>query len=157
MRVVLTGGTGYIGSAVLRQLLEQGHEVTAVVRSDASADIVRGAGAHPALGDLSDVAWFGAVLADADGAIHTADLGGAGDDAVLDAVESAFGGTDRPYLHTGGVWSWGSGAELTEESPLAPPALTAWRAAREARILDADVAAAVIGRASCRERVFSSV
>ena len=144
MRVVLTGGTGYIGSAVLRQLLEQGHEVTAVVRSDASADIVRGAGAHPALGDLSDVAWFGAVLADADGAIHTADLGGAGDDAVLDAVESAFGGTDRPYVHTGGVWSWGSGAELTEESPLAPPALTAWRAAREARILDADVAAAVI-------------
>ena len=147
MRVVLTGGTGYIGSAVLRRLLEQGHEVTAVVRSEASAAAVRDAGATPALGELSDAAWFGALLADADGAIHTADLGAAGDDAVLDAVESAFGGTDRPYVHTGGVWSWGSGAELTEESPLAPPALTSWRAAREARILEADVAASVIAPA----------
>jgi len=147
MHVVLTGGTGYIGSAVLRRLLEQGHTVTAVVRSEESADAVRSAGATPALGDVTDATWFAGVLADADGAIHTADLGGAGDDAVLDAVESALGGTSRPYVHTGGVWSWGSGADLTEESPLAPPALTSWRAAREARVLAADVAAAVIAPA----------
>lgn len=144
MRVVLTGGTGYIGSAVLRRLLEGGHEVTAVVRSDDSAALVREAGASAVLGDLSDVAWFSNVLADADGAIHAADLGGEGDDRVIDAVESAFGGTTRPYLHTGGIWSWGSGDDLSEESPLAPPALTAWRAAREARVLAADVTAAVI-------------
>lgn len=144
MRVVLTGGTGYIGSAVLRRLLEGGHDVTAVVRSDDSADAVREAGAHAELRDLSDAAWFAGILAAADGAIHTADLGGAGDDRVLDAVEAAFGGTGRPYLHTGGIWSWGSGADLTEQSPLAPPALTAWRADRESRVLNSDVAAAVI-------------
>lgn len=147
MRVVLTGGTGYIGSAVLRRLLERGHEVTAVVRSEASAEAVREAGAQPVVGDLADTSWFAGLLADADGAIHTADLGSAGDDLVLDAVEAAFGGSDRPYLHTGGVWSWGDGAQLTEESPLAPPALTAWRGAREARILSSDVAAAVISPA----------
>ncbi len=147
MHVVLTGGTGYIGSAVLRRLREQGHAVTAVVRSDAAADAVRAGGATPALGDLTDADWFAGVLAGAEGAIHTADLGGEGDDAVLDAVERAFGGSARPYLHTGGVWSWGSGAHLTEESPLAPPALTAWRAAREARVLASDVAAAVIAPA----------
>jgi len=147
MHVVLTGATGYIGSAVLQRLLERGHRVTAVVRSEASADAARAAGATPALGDLTDARWFGALLTDADGAIHTADLGAAGDDAVIDAVVAAFGGTSRPYLHTGGVWSWGSGAELTEESPLAPPALTAWRGAREARVLDSDVAAAVIAPA----------
>lgn len=144
MRVVLTGGTGYIGSAVLRRLLEQGHEVTAVVRSDEAADAVRDAGAQPALGDLTDVAWFTALLTETDGAIHAADLGAAGDDRVLDAVEAAFAGTGRPYVHTGGVWSWGDGAELTEQSPLAPPALTEWRGAREIRVLASDVAAAVI-------------
>jgi nucleoside-diphosphate-sugar epimerase len=147
MHVVLTGGTGYIGSAVLRRLREQGHEVTAVVRSHASAAAVREAGANPALGDLSDAGWLAALLADADGAIHTADLGGAGDDSVLDAVEAAFGGTTRPYVHTGGIWSWGSGDDITEESPLAPPALTSWREAREARVLASDVAAAVISPA----------
>lgn len=147
MRVVLTGGTGYIGSAVLRHLLDRGHEVTAVVRSDAAAESVREAGARPALGDLTDSVWFAAVLADADGAIHSADLGGEGDDAVLDAVESAFAGTARPYVHTGGIWSWGSGDDITEDSPLAPPALTSWRASREARVLASDVAAAVIAPA----------
>lgn len=147
MRVVLTGGTGYIGAAVLRRLLERGHEVTAVVRSDASADAVRQAGAQPALGNLGDAGWLASLLAGSDGAIHTADLGGAGDDTVIDAVVAAFGGTTRPYVHTGGIWSWGSGDDLTEDSPLAPPALTAWRAAREARLLASDAAAAVIAPA----------
>ena len=50
-------------------------------------------------------------------------------------------------MHTGGVWSWGSGADLTEESPLAPPALTAWRGEREARVLASDVHAAVVAPA----------
>ncbi|QEO10509.1 NAD-dependent epimerase/dehydratase family protein [Protaetiibacter larvae] len=144
MSVVLTGGTGYIGSAVLRRLVARGHEVVAVVRSDAAAEAVRAAGAEPAAGELTDREWLGALLVDADAAIHLADLGPEGDDAVLDAVIAAFSGTDRPYLHTGGVWTWGAGDDIREDDPGDPPALTAWRLARHERVLSAPVAAAVI-------------
>ncbi|HWR86102.1 MAG TPA: NAD-dependent epimerase/dehydratase family protein [Rhodoglobus sp.] len=146
MHVLLTGGTGYIGSSVLRRLLDQGHDVTAVVRSDESARAVRDAGAEPSVGDITDVAWLTELLRDADGAIHLAagDDSAAIDDAVLDAVIAAFAGTDKPFVHTGGIWSWGDNPEIHEHAPLAPPQLTAWRGEREQRILDADVHASVV-------------
>lgn len=148
MKILLTGGTGFIGSAVLRRLVEDGHEVTAVVRSADSADSVRAAGATPLEGDLHDSAWVAEQLRGHDGAVHTASPGDATspalDDAVVDAAVSAYAGTERPFVHTGGIWTYGSGADITEDTPPAPPALTAWRREREQRLLDSTVRATVI-------------
>lgn len=148
MKILLTGGTGFIGGAVLRRLVDDGHDVTAVVRSAGSAETVAAAGATALEGDLTDVAWLSATLREHDGAVHTASPGDSTspelDDAVVDAVVSAFGGTPKPFVHTGGVWTYGDGDALTERTAPAPPALTAWRREREQRLLDADVRATVI-------------
>ncbi len=148
MDVLLTGGTGYIGSVVLAQLVEAGHRVTAVVRSDSAAQRVTDAGATAALGDLTDHAWLTGQLAGVDAAIHTASPGDASspdfDGAVVAAVREAFGGTTKPYVHTSGLWIYGSGEGLDEDSPLNPPALTAWRPAVEQQVLDADLVASIV-------------
>jgi nucleoside-diphosphate-sugar epimerase len=148
MDVLLTGGTGYIGSRVLDQLRAAGHQVTAVVRSDSSAERVAAAGATPLVGDLTDTGWLTEQLRGADGAVHTAAPGDATgadfDRAVVAAVVSAFGGTAKPYVHTSGLWLYGSGVDLDEDSPLNPPALTAWRPEVEQQVLDADLVASIV-------------
>jgi nucleoside-diphosphate-sugar epimerase len=148
MRIVLTGGTGYIGSAVVRELVAGGHTVTALVRSDEAAGKARKNGAEAAVGDLFDVEWAAARLAEGDAAVHLAATGGADtvdfDKAVIAAAVQAFGGTSKPYVHTSGIWLWGDNADITEESPLAPPALTAWRVPVEQSVLDADLNATIV-------------
>lgn len=151
MKVLITGGTGYIGSAVLRRLVDDGHEVEAVVRSSTSAEAVSRAGAAALMHDVTDVDWLTRRLRSADAMIHTAspqDGGSAGfDDAVLDAVIAAYAGTPKPFLHTGGVWVWGDSDRITETSERRPAQLVAWRPARESRILDSAVRATVIAPA----------
>ena len=151
MKVLLTGGTGFIGSAVLARLIEGGHTVEAVVRNDDAARRVISAGAAAHVHDLTDVEWLSGLLRTVDAAIHTAapsdGSNAAFDDAVIDAVISAFSGTDKPFVHTGGIWSYGSGTDITEATPNNAPALTAWRQQRETRILVSPVTAAVIAPA----------
>ncbi len=151
MKVLLTGASGYIGSAVLRALVADGAEVDAVVRSESAAQSVRAAGGSPVLHDVTDTAWLTERLRGADAAIHTASpqdgSSAAFDDAVLDAVMAAFSGTAKPFVHTGGVWSFGDGTDITEQSAVRPPALTAWRAERERRILSSGMRASVIAPA----------
>ena len=67
MKVALTGATGFIGSHVLAELQDHGHEVTALVRDDAQADAVAASGATPAVVDLYDRPAVVGVLSDADG------------------------------------------------------------------------------------------
>jgi uncharacterized protein YbjT (DUF2867 family) len=67
MQVTLTGATGFIGSHVLADLQEHGHEVTALVRGDAQADTVAERGATPAMVDLYDRAAVASLLNEADG------------------------------------------------------------------------------------------
>ena len=127
MKILLTGATGLIGSSVLTALLAHGHEVVAIVRSDSSAKRASDAGATAVVGDISDATWFAEQLRGVDGAIHTASPGdetsATVDAAVVDAVIDAFGDTPKPYVHTGGIWVHGSGADLTEETPFAAPAI----------------------------------
>ncbi|GAA1525991.1 NAD-dependent epimerase/dehydratase family protein [Dactylosporangium maewongense] len=148
MNIALTGGTGYIGSVVLEQLVAAGHAVTALVRSDEAAEKVRKAGAEAAVGDLYDTAWTARLFAAADAVVHTAAPGDGSseqfDRAVVAAAVEALGGTGKPYVHTSGVWLYGSNADITEDSPLAPPALTAWRPAVERSVLDADLVATIV-------------
>ena len=148
MDVLLTGGTGYIGSVVLSQLREAGHSVRAVVRSDRAAEQVMAAGATAVQGDLTDSGWLAGQLREVDGAIHTASPGDATspafDRAVVAAAVAAFAGTTKPYVHTSGLWIYGSGVGLGEESPLDPPALTRWRPTVEAEVLDSDLVASIV-------------
>jgi nucleoside-diphosphate-sugar epimerase len=134
MKVLLTGATGYIGSAVLDHLISAGHEVTAPVRTAEAAVKVDASGGHGVVGDLADTAWLARQLSDVDSAIHLAALDPAGDDSLIGAVESAFGGTDKRFVYTGGVWVWGSGADITENDPFDAGDIIAWRIERFARV-----------------------
>jgi nucleoside-diphosphate-sugar epimerase len=149
MKVALTGATGYIGSHVLTELLEHGHEVTALVRDEARADAIAARGAKAAIVDLYDRPAMASLLADADGAIHTASPGDATtadlDSAVADAVIDAFAGTGKPYIEISGLWVYGDNTAITEESAFHAPALVAWKEPIERRVLGArDMRAVVI-------------
>ncbi|MEU3983808.1 NAD-dependent epimerase/dehydratase family protein [Streptomyces sp. NPDC026672] len=131
MHVFLTGGSGYVGSAVLRRLVGAGHRVTALVRSEESAAKVSAAGAGALFGDITDVAWLAERMAEGDGVIHTASPNDATseqvDRAVVQSAGRALGGTGKPYVHTSGMWVFGSGDRITEQSPFDPVAALAWR------------------------------
>ncbi|WP_295014963.1 NAD-dependent epimerase/dehydratase family protein [uncultured Microbacterium sp.] len=137
MKVLLTGATGYIGSSVLDRLLAEGHEVTALVRAADKARAAEQAGASLLVGDVTDAALVRDAADAADGVIHTASTP-EGDGPFIDAVLSAIGGSGKPFVHTGGIWSYGAGDDLTEQTPLDRAALTRWRGAGEEKVLGAD-------------------
>jgi len=141
MKVALTGATGFIGSHVLAELQEHGHEVTALVPDDAHANTVAGPGVRPVVVDLHDRPAVVDLLSDADGAIHTASPGDETsadlDSAVVDAAIEAFDGTGKPYLHITGAWVYGANPSITEKSPIDAPAMASWKEPIAQRVLDA--------------------
>jgi nucleoside-diphosphate-sugar epimerase len=141
MKVALTGATGFIGSHILAELREHGHEVTAVVRDEDQADIVTARGAKPTLVDLYDRPAVVSILSGADGAIHTASPGDETsanlDAAVVDAAIEGLAGTGKPCITISGTWIYGDNTSISEDSPLNAPALVAWKEPIERRILDA--------------------
>jgi nucleoside-diphosphate-sugar epimerase len=141
MKVTLTGATGFIGSHVVAELQDHGHEVLALVRDAEQADAITARGATAAVVDLYDRAAVVSELSKADGAIHTASPGdetsAALDSAVVDAAVDAFAGLGKPYIHISGLWIYGANSSITEDSRLDPPALVAWKEAIEQRVLDA--------------------
>lgn len=147
MRILLTGATGYIGSAVLDVLVEAGHEVTAVVRSERAAREVAERGATAVQGDVTDVGWFTSRLAESDAAIHTAapEHGApAFNDAVIEAAIRAYGHGGRRFVLTSGIWEYGAGGDLADDAALDPPQLVAWRVPLEERLLASGVDAAIV-------------
>jgi nucleoside-diphosphate-sugar epimerase len=141
MRVALTGSTGFIGSHILRELLDHGHEVTALVRDDAQSDVVTAQGAKAEVVDLYDRPGVVQLFADAGGAVHTASPGDATsadlDSAVVDAAIEAFDGTGKPYVQISGLWAYGDNTAITEDSPFNAPAMVAFRPPIESRVLGA--------------------
>jgi nucleoside-diphosphate-sugar epimerase len=140
MKVLLTGGTGYIGSRVLSRLLAAGHDVTALVRSEESA--ARLDGGTPLVGDLTDDLWLTGLIKEYDALIHTAAGGDGRDDeldfAVIEAAERSFSGSDSRLIITGGIWTYGSSSNITEDDEEKPPALTAWRLPGQDAVLAGD-------------------
>jgi nucleoside-diphosphate-sugar epimerase len=149
MKVVLTGATGFIGSHILTELQEHGHEVTALVRDSSQVSVVAGSGATPAVVDLYDRPAVVQLLSNADAAIHTASPGDATsanlDATVVDAALEAFAGSGKPFLDISGGWIYGSNPSISEESPIDAPPLVAWKEPIENRVLAAaDVRGVVI-------------
>ena len=114
MRVFVTGASGHIGSAVVPELLDNGHQVTGLARSDASAAALEAAGAQVHRGDLDDLDGLREAASAADGVIHLAfkhDLMLVGDWAgavdadlrVVEAIGSALAGSGKPFVGTGGT------------------------------------------------------
>jgi nucleoside-diphosphate-sugar epimerase len=141
MSIFLTGATGYIGSAVLRQLRLQGRDVTALVRTPDKAAKIEALGATAVIGDLRDSELLTEQAIASDGVIHLASPGDESsrdvDDAVVTAILAGLEGSDKRYVHTGGIWSWGASSDISEHAPQNPPALTAWRGEIERRVLGA--------------------
>lgn len=148
MKILVTGGTGYIGSVVVRKLIEAGHAVTAVVRSASSAHKAEDAGAVAVIGDHFDTDWVAEKLRVHDAAVHiAAPTDGTApqlNSAVIDAAIAAFGGADKPFVLTGGIWSYGNNPHITETSPANAAKISAWRGELEQRLLDSRVKASVI-------------
>ncbi len=148
MKILLTGSTGLIGSAVTTALIAQGHQVTAVVRSQQSSLKASDLGATGVIGDLFDAPWLASELRTHDGFVHTAAGSDERDaelnDAVIAATLDAFGGTDKPFVHTGGIWTYGSGDAIVETQEPHAPTITSWRPAGEQRVLTSDVKASVV-------------
>jgi nucleoside-diphosphate-sugar epimerase len=142
MRVLLTGGTGYIGSAVLDALLRAGHHVDALVRNREKAAHVQLRGAHAVIGDLSHTESYAAVAAAADGTIHAAmddsPRGHALDALALDTFLAPSPRAGRFFIYTSGVWVLGPAPSAVDEGAvLNPIELSAWRAPHEQRVLAA--------------------
>lgn len=141
MKLFITGGTGYIGRAVVRKAIRLGHQVTALVRDDkseAAGELIRlGASLHS--GDLSEPESFSAAAGAADGVIHAASTNdaraGTVDEAAVVAMLSQMH-SGAAFVYTSGIWVYGDtrGEPATEASALNPTPLVAWRPAVEQRV-----------------------
>jgi nucleoside-diphosphate-sugar epimerase len=128
MRVFVTGASGFIGSAVVSELIDAGHQVLGLARSASSADAVEAAGAHVHRGDLEDLESLRAGAESADGVIHLAfnhdftDYAGAAetDRRAIDTLGAVLAGSDRPFVVTSGLAGFALGRTMTEDDAADP-------------------------------------
>jgi nucleoside-diphosphate-sugar epimerase len=128
MRVFVTGASGWVGTAVVPELIAAGHQVVGLARSDASAAALRAAGAEVHLGSLEDLDSLRDGAARAEGVIHLAfvhdferyDAATRTDREAIDAIGATLAGTDRPFVIASGVATTAHDRPATEHDAAAP-------------------------------------
>ncbi|MGO9911833.1 MAG: SDR family oxidoreductase, partial [Acidimicrobiales bacterium] len=131
MRIFVTGASGWIGSAVVPELLGAGHEVVGLARSEASAQRLETAGAIVQRGDVDDPDGLAKAASDSDGVIHLAfqhdvAFGGnfaaaaAADRRAVEAIGAALADSDRPFVLASGLLGMKAGQVATEDDGLVP-------------------------------------
>jgi nucleoside-diphosphate-sugar epimerase len=129
MKIFVTGASGWIGSAVVPELLGAGHDVVGLARSETSAQRLESAGAMVQRGDLDDPAGLAKAAADSDGVIHLAfqhevafggnfAAAGATDRRAVEAMGAALADSDRPFVLASGLLGMKAGRVATEDDGL---------------------------------------
>ncbi|TGE27707.1 SDR family oxidoreductase [Hymenobacter metallicola] len=126
MRVFVTGATGFIGSAIVQELLGAGHQVLGLTRSEAGAQALLAAGAEVHHGTLEDLDSLRRGAEAAGGVIHTAfnhdfsayETAGQTDRQAIAALGEVLAGSDRPLLVTAGLAGFNLGRPVTEDDNL---------------------------------------
>jgi nucleoside-diphosphate-sugar epimerase len=133
MRIFVTGASGWIGSAIVPELLDAGHEVVGLARSEASAQALEAAGALVQRGDVDDPDGLAKAAADSDGVIHLAfqhevawsgnfAAAAAADRRAVEAMGGALADSDRPFVLASGMLGLNPGRVATEDDGLVPSA-----------------------------------